>query len=74
MGFFGGGPPGPPHRDVARKDAPKEDAAKKKRDMDRLKSIGYVGNPTARGNRGILSDWTHVNYAPRWPPAESRSA
>ena len=61
MGFPGGGPPGPPRRDIAKKDAPKEDEAKKKRDMDRLKSIGYVGNPTARGNRGILPDWTHVN-------------
>ena len=29
--------------------------------MDRLKSLGYVGNPTARGNRGIIPDWTHVN-------------
>ncbi len=29
--------------------------------MDRLKSLGYVGSPTARGNRGILPDWTHVN-------------
>jgi hypothetical protein len=29
--------------------------------MDRLKSIGYVGTPTARGNRGIIPDWTHVN-------------
>ena len=61
MGFPGGGPPGPPRRDIAKKDAPKEDEAKKKRDMDRLKSIGYVGNPTARGNRGIIPDWTHVN-------------
>ena len=60
IGFPGGGPPGPPRRDVAKKDAPNQDEAKK-REMDRLKSIGYVGNPTARGNRGILPDWTHVN-------------
>ena len=58
---FPGGPPGPPRRDIAGKDARKEDEAKKKREMDRLKSIGYVGSPTARGNRGILPDWTHVN-------------
>ena len=58
---FPGGPPVPPRRDIAKKDAPKEDEAKKKREMDRLKSIGYVGNPTARGNLGILPDWTHVN-------------
>ena len=61
MGFPGGGPPGPPRRDIARKDSPKEDEARKKRDTDRLKTIGYVGNPTARGNRGIIPDWTHVN-------------
>jgi hypothetical protein len=64
MGFPGGplgGPPGPRRRENARKDARKEDEPKKKRDMDRLKSIGYVGNPMARGNRGILPDWTHVN-------------
>ncbi len=61
IGFPGGGPPGPPRRDIANKDAPKRDAAKKKTEMDRLKSIGYVGNPTARGNLGILPDWTHVN-------------
>ena len=51
-------PAAPGHRQEGR---PKEDEAKKKREMDRLKSIGYVGNPTARGNRGILPDWTHVN-------------
>jgi hypothetical protein len=61
MGFAGGGAFGPPRGDVERKDAPKQDEAKKKREMDRLKSIGYVGNPTARGNMGILPDWTHVN-------------
>ena len=61
MGFPGGGPPGPSRRDVAKKDAPKEDEARKKREMDRLKSIGYLGTPAARGNRGILPDWTHVN-------------
>jgi hypothetical protein len=57
----GGGMPGPPRRDPAKKDAPKQDEAKKKEEMDRLKSIGYVGNPTARGNLGIVPDWTHVN-------------
>jgi hypothetical protein len=62
---FPGPPPGPPGRDVAKEDEPKKDAAQdaaaKKKDMDRLKSIGYVGNPAARGNMGILPDWTHVN-------------
>ncbi len=61
MGFAGGGPPGPPRGDFATRSTPKQDEAKKKREMDRLKSIGYVGNPTARGNMGILPDWTHVN-------------
>ena len=61
MAFPGGGPPGPPQGDFATKDSPKQDEAKKKTEMDRLKSIGYVGNPTARGNMGILPDWTHVN-------------
>ena len=61
MGFPGGGRPGPPRRDIARLEVPTEDEAKKKRDMDRLKSLGYVSNPTARGNLGILPDWTHVN-------------
>jgi hypothetical protein len=57
MGFPGG--PlggGSPRRDASRK----ENTAKKK-EMDRLKSIGYVGTPAARGNLGILPDWTHVN-------------
>jgi hypothetical protein len=57
---FPGGPPGPPRSDITRKDA-SEDEAKTKRDMDRLKGIGYVGNPSAPGNRGIFPDWTHVN-------------
>ncbi len=61
MGFPGAGPPVPPRRDSAKNIDSKDDQAKKKRDMDRLKSIGYVGNPAARGNRGILPDWTHVN-------------
>jgi hypothetical protein len=60
---FSGGPPSPPRQDITKKDAPKEkeDEAKNKREMDRLKTIGYVGSPAARGNRGILPDWTHVN-------------
>jgi hypothetical protein len=53
--------PGPPRRDTARKDAAKEDRAKAKGDMERLKSIGYIGDPAARGNRGMLPDWTHAN-------------
>jgi hypothetical protein len=63
----GGGPPGGPpggarpDREPARKESPKEQDARKKRDMDRLKTIGYVGTPGARGNRGILGDWTHCN-------------
>src|SRR5262249_10248555 len=65
IGFPGGppgrGPPGPAGRGPVRKGSPQDDEARKKRDRDRLKSIGYVGNPTARGNRGILPDWTHVN-------------
>jgi hypothetical protein len=61
IGFPGGGFPGPPPQDIAKKDAPKQDEAKKQRELDRLKTIGYVGSPTARGNMGILPDWTHVN-------------
>jgi Arylsulfotransferase (ASST) len=58
---FPGAPHGPPRQNSAKKEAAKEEEATKKRDMDRLRSLGYVGNPTARGNRGILPDWTHVN-------------
>jgi hypothetical protein len=60
-GGFPGGPPGPPRRDVAKNDASKEDTAKKKREMDRLRSLGYIGDAKARGNRGMFPDWTHVN-------------
>ena len=59
--FTGGAPTSRPRLEVAKEDAPKEDEARKQRDMDQLKSIGYVGNPTARGNMGLLPDWTHVN-------------
>src|SRR5262249_10115065 len=58
MGFPGvplGGVP--PRRDVAGK----EDAAEEKREMGRLKSIGSGGTPAARGNLGMIPDWTHVN-------------
>jgi hypothetical protein len=34
--------------------------AKSKDGMDKLKSIGYVGSPTARKQR-VNPDWTHVN-------------
>lgn len=57
-GFPGG--PGRPRGEAARKDARKEEA-EKKRELDRLKAIGYVGNAAAPGNRGFLPDWTHVN-------------
>ena len=33
----------------------------RRRDLDRLKGIGYVGDASARGNRGFVPDWTHVN-------------
>jgi hypothetical protein len=65
MGFPGGppseGPFGPPGGGSVRKESFQEEEGRKKRDMDRLKSIGHVGNPAARGNRGIFPDWTHVN-------------
>jgi hypothetical protein len=61
MGFPGGRPPGTPRKDIVKKEVTEEDEAKKKRDMDRLRSLGYIGSPTARGDRGMLPDWTHVN-------------
>jgi hypothetical protein len=37
-----------------------EDALRKG-NLALLRTLGYVGAPAARGNRGILPDWTHVN-------------
>jgi hypothetical protein len=37
---------------------------KQQQELDRLRSIGYLGNkPAAIGNRGILEDWLHINAA-----------
>jgi hypothetical protein len=38
-----------------------EEEAQKKKDMSTLRSIGYVGSPTTKGDPGITPDWTHVN-------------
>jgi len=40
--------------------SPTEDV-KKKSDLNTLRSIGYLGAPTARGNPAAIPDWTHVN-------------
>ena len=43
------------------KSASKTNDAAGKQNLDRLKGIGYVGGASARGNRGFVPDWTHVN-------------
>jgi len=40
--------------------SPEEDAQKKK-NLNALRSLGYMGSPSARANRGVIPDWTHVN-------------
>ena len=63
LGFPGGGPPGPPRRAMTKKATPKEDEAKKKREMDQLKSIGYVGD------RALAATWECCRTGPtstRW--------
>jgi hypothetical protein len=56
-----GGRPSPPRQGVAKKDASKTDDTASKKSLDQLRGIGYVGGATARGNRGFVPDWTHVN-------------
>jgi hypothetical protein len=53
---------GPPAAVAAAKksEAAKKDDVVKKDETEKLKSIGYVGTPTARAQR-INPDWTHVN-------------
>ena len=59
-GLMRGGPPRPSSRDAA---APGTSKARDERNagVDRLRGIGYVGDASARGNRGFVPDWTHVN-------------
>lgn len=59
-GLMRGGPPRPSSRDAA---APGTSKLRDDRNagVDRLKGIGYVGGASARGNRGFVPDWTHVN-------------
>jgi Arylsulfotransferase (ASST) len=59
-GLMRGGPPRPSSRDAA---VPGTSKARDERDagVDRLRGIGYVGGASARGNRGFVPDWTHVN-------------
>lgn len=56
-----GGRSGPSRQVTAKKDSARTNDAAEKRNVDRLKGIGYVGGASARGNRGFVPDWTHVN-------------
>ena len=56
-----GGRSGPSRQPTAKKDASITNDAAEKRNLDRLRGIGYVGGASARGNRGFVPDWTHVN-------------
>jgi hypothetical protein len=38
-----------------------QEEAKKKKDLDTLRSIGYLGSPAPSRNPGVIPDWTHVN-------------
>jgi Arylsulfotransferase (ASST) len=59
-GLMRGGPPRPSSRDAA---VPGTSKARDDRnaEINRLKGIGYVGDASARRNRGFVPDWTHVN-------------
>jgi hypothetical protein len=35
--------------------------ARRKNNLNMLRSLGYLGSPAARGNQGVIPDWTHVN-------------
>jgi hypothetical protein len=56
-----GGRPGPSRQETAKKDSERTTDAAEKRNLDRLKGLGYIGNASARRNRGFVPDWTHVN-------------
>ncbi len=56
-----GGRPGSSRQATAKKAATKSDDAATKKSLDQLRGIGYVGGASARGNRGFVPDWTHVN-------------
>ena len=58
-GLMRGGPPRPSSRDAAPGTSKERD--ERNASVERLKGIGYVGNASARGNRGFVPDWTHVN-------------
>jgi Arylsulfotransferase (ASST) len=58
-GLMRGGPPRPSSRDAAQ-GTPKA-GGERNAGVDRLRGIGYVGDASARGNRGFVPDWTHVN-------------
>ncbi len=38
-----------------------EEETQEKKNLNALRSLGYMGSPTARANRGGFPDWTHVN-------------
>jgi hypothetical protein len=40
--------------------SPKQEE-KRKDTLNKLRGIGYVGTAAARGNLGLIADWTHVN-------------
>jgi hypothetical protein len=46
---------------TTRPDESPEEEAQTKKDIDALRSIGYVRSPPVRKNPGVIPDWTHVN-------------
>src|SRR5262249_50431443 len=42
------------------RDSPQKEA-RRKQQLSTMRSIGYLGGPAVRSNRGILPDWTHIN-------------
>jgi len=47
--------------EVSRARSSPEMEAKRKNQLNTLRSIGYLGIPPARGNPTIMPDWTHIN-------------
>jgi hypothetical protein len=45
----------------SRADLSSKEEAQKKTNLQTLRSLGYVGSPAARANRGVIPDWTHIN-------------
>jgi hypothetical protein len=47
--------------ETTRPDEPSDEETQNKKEMDALRSIGYVRSSAARGNPGFIPDWTHFN-------------